>query len=558
LPSADAELVDEEIKPHHVGTRELSAALLAWFLANIWRMQEAAVDDAICDGPGDKGIDGLVVDEELNEITLFQTKHYQNRNKSQGDNDLRDLIGAGASFESLGAFDALVASGPNAELTKLLVRNNVRDRIAGGAHVVRFVFLTNARLDSNGIAYRDGMLAAGRDFDVWDLERISAVAERTRRPDLRPETVQLEATSEPLTAQLSADTVMAIALVPATQLAGMPGIDDSTLFSRNVRLSIGRTRINRELAQTIEKPAEHGLFPAFHNGLALLTKELTVNGNRLTLDGVSVVNGCQSLVALYKQRSQLTPELQVLVKVVQVPLESDVADLITYRSNNQNAVDMRDQRSTDPIMRDLQGEVESTFGNGFALLIKEGERSTATYVFSNESAAQLIKAVYRREPWAAVRKVRLFDEDFRDIFARDIDAHKLYFLYLLSEVVSDSRERLREDLRASFASVRFAIAYLVAEVLTLSAGGQALLDSPQRWLPPLRADVKASLMSLTEDVIESVNFYIGQSEDADDHFDPKVAFKSKSGVENLQHDVLSHSRRQAARDSDYLFNLHPL
>jgi hypothetical protein len=90
------------------------------------------------------------------------------------------------------------------------------------------------------------------------------------------------------------------ALVPANELVRLPGIGDLTLFALNVRLGLGRTRINKELARTVrEEQTAHRMFPAYHNGLTLLTERLDVDDEGLHLDGVSVVNGCQSLLAMY-------------------------------------------------------------------------------------------------------------------------------------------------------------------------------------------------------------------------------------------------------------------
>ncbi|HEY8993227.1 MAG TPA: hypothetical protein VIM71_00965, partial [Lacunisphaera sp.] len=36
-----------------------SRAFLAWFLENYWRLDETEVFDAVCDGSGDKGVDGI-------------------------------------------------------------------------------------------------------------------------------------------------------------------------------------------------------------------------------------------------------------------------------------------------------------------------------------------------------------------------------------------------------------------------------------------------------------------------------------------------------------------
>jgi len=53
------------------------------------------------------------------------------------------------------------------------------------------------------------------------------------------------------------------------------------------------------------------------------------------VDGVSVVNGCQSLIALYSKRTSVTPDLKLVTKVVQLGDETGLADKTTYRSNTR-------------------------------------------------------------------------------------------------------------------------------------------------------------------------------------------------------------------------------
>src|SRR5438309_597297 len=92
--------LEAAIQPYHSGNRTRSTALLAWFLEHVWRMEPEDVDDAICDGGGDKGIDALEVDDDLGEITVFQSKCRENSTSSQGDNDLKILVGSAVYFES--------------------------------------------------------------------------------------------------------------------------------------------------------------------------------------------------------------------------------------------------------------------------------------------------------------------------------------------------------------------------------------------------------------------------------------------------------------------------
>jgi hypothetical protein len=551
-------LISEQIEPHHVGTRTESAALLAWFLQTVWRMEDSDVDESICDGGGDKGIDALVVEDELGEITILQSKWKKKASGEQGDKDLKNLVGAERYFASEQAVDELLRSKPNQELIDLIARNDVRRKVADGAHVNRLVFVTNGKLNSAGRDYEKAANAGGgAPFEVWDAKRLGPIARRTKRPELRPDEVKLVGVAPAITTSLDNEVDMAVTLVPASQLVALKGIDDLTLFDRNVRLGLGKTRINQELETTIQEKSEHPLFPAYHNGLTVLTHDLGVRGKTVRLKGIAVVNGCQSLLSLYRNSAAVTKSLNILVRVVQVDTHSDLPDQITYRTNNQNSVDIRDQRSRDAIQRELQAEVADVFKKRFGYAIRRGEKIQADEVLPNERAAQLIMAVYLKEPWNAVRKVLLFDEEYRSIFNRTINAHKLYLLHCLDRIVEDRRDDLRDDLAASFASVRLTLVYLVAELLRLSKLGEQLLESPEKWLPTLSAAVQDKAGELADEVIESVNFFVeeeqAQAAKQDKTFDPKIAFKRRDGVRRVRQEVVKSAKRQQKRDKKFLF-----
>lgn len=559
--ATDHQIIQEEFQPFHTGTRTESAALLAWFLAAVWRVEPEDIDDAICDGSGDKGIDGLLVDDDLGEITVLQTKHKVNATGQQGDLDLKNLVGAAAYFDNEATIDGLLASHPNAELTRLLNRLKVKEKVAAGAHATRLIFVTDGELDAAGQSYVDAIQAHVPPLEVWDQARLAAVARRTRRPDLLSQAVDLTAVAPP-TAVASGGTIqLAVGIVPASELLALPGLQDLSLFARNVRLSEGRTRINRELGSTVDDSSEHELFMTYHNGLTILTHGLTVNGNTMHLDGVTVVNGCQSLLTLDEHRAKVTNELRLLVKIVRVEQETDLADKITYRSNNQNPVDIRDQRSTDLVQRDLQTEMAQHYGAMLFFAIREGEKPTAPATLDNKTAAQFLMAVYLREPWNAVRKVRLFDTDYRRIFDHNVNAHRLFLLNLFVEVIDERRDELDAELRASFASIRFTLAFLLSQVVRKSDRGSLLLECPERWLPGQVVEVKEALTPLAQQIVRSVNHYVtSERHDAlerHEDFDPKVAFKSRSAVSNLEHQVISLTERLAMEVEHYWFDIEP-
>ena len=561
IDSATFDLLEGEIRRHHYGNRTASTALLAWFLETIWRLEPEEASDSICDGGGDKGIDALEVDEDLAEITVFQTKHRTGPSATQGDADLKAFVGVAAYFHDEAGIDSLLASSPNAELQNLIDRLELRRKLEGREFTVKLVFVTNAPLDAAGADYVASYQGRSPSLEVWDRDRLAAVAERTRSLAVQDVTVTLPLASGLIYEPLQTGAQIAVAMIPATELVRLPGIEDHTIFELNVRLSLGKTRINKELAATINQTEEHALFPAYHNGLTLLSRRLTPGDGEITLDGVSVVNGCQSLVALHTNRASLTPDLRVLVKIVELGESLDLVDDITYRTNNQNPVNTRDLRSTDPIQRDLQTQVREHYGSELGYAIRSGEHQSATEVLDNTSAAQLAMAVYLGEPWNAVRKVKLFDQEYHRIFGRALDGHRLYLLHQMNKVVISKKGSLEGGLEASFASARFTFLHLLATLLGTFTEGQDLLEHPERWLPDKLAEVVEALGELADDVVESLNFFVENREDeaakAGTLFDPKVVFKSKSGVQPLERDVLVQARRSTRRDPDYGFHIPP-
>lgn len=62
-----------------------SASFLNWFLRNVYRLDDTEARDAICDHPNDKGIDGIYVDHNNEEVHFFQSKIKQASNGKIGD-----------------------------------------------------------------------------------------------------------------------------------------------------------------------------------------------------------------------------------------------------------------------------------------------------------------------------------------------------------------------------------------------------------------------------------------------------------------------------------------
>ena len=173
-------------------------------------------------------------------------------------------------------------------LRNLIERLDLRAKLRDGTYTVRLVYVTNALLDSAG---RDFVVSRADQMpllDIWDRARLVPVAERTKSLEVQPAPVVLPLASDLIYERLDHGARIAVALVRAIDLVELPGIDNLSIFELNVRVGLGRTRINRELKATIDEPTEHAIFPAYHNGLTVLTRDIQVKDRELILSGISV------------------------------------------------------------------------------------------------------------------------------------------------------------------------------------------------------------------------------------------------------------------------------
>ena len=92
-----------------------------------------------------------------------------------------------------------------------------------------------------------------------------------------------------------AGTPVLIAAVPLKECVRLPGIKDGTLFQKNVRQSLGSSNaVNKGIRGTIIGDKRSDFF-FFHNGITALCNKMQLDGDILTLLGLTIVNGCQSL-----------------------------------------------------------------------------------------------------------------------------------------------------------------------------------------------------------------------------------------------------------------------
>jgi AIPR protein len=529
------------IEPYQASGRTDSAALLIWFLETIYRLDSTEAQDAVCDKRGDLGIDALDVRDDQNEIVLFQAKRKEKLPGTLGDSDLKNFVGALHQFDSEASVKKIVATTTNSDLKRLLIEQDVANKISKG-YSLRPIFVCNIAANNDAAKYIVHAESSGFDIDLWDLGRLEPVLKQLSKEWFVDSPVSLKLNSSKLflEGKKSAPTLV-YAAVSAKELVKLPGIADTRIFAQNVRLGLGSTRVNKEILETIRKTSEHKTFLTFHNGLTIVAKDIKISSGGLQLNNYSVCNGCQSLSAFYENRSELTNGLEVLVRIVKVGNDRRLPELIAYRTNNQNAITLRDLSANDASQVRLKAEFDGLFGDLATYVIKQGETSP-TPALMNEQAGRMLMSLYVREPWSAHQKYKIFGELESSIFGYGRNAYHIWLSQLIMKSVEDRLSTITHERVRKYTLTRFVALYLVGEILREEDAGSKLLNDPSPYLSTLKnkttkeKKVLQSIEEQVEFVLTEVNFFI--DDHGGDTFDYKSEFKSPTSVKRLRSEVM--------------------
>lgn len=553
-PEGMFELVEKHFAACEPEVSVTSRAPLYWLLRYVLGLDGIEAQDAICDGGNDKGIDAIHVDENDRTICVLQSKRRQKLSSDLGDGELKKLVGTIAQLSTPEGAELIADSG-NPELSQLILRHDVAGRLQED-YGVAGILVTNLPEDAAARTYLKTQAHAGVSLELWDLGRLYKAIRHIIGSDYVEGPAYLHTTqSESFSYELSDSVRIVVALVPASDIAGLPGIDDDTLFDHNVRGPLGNTRINKDIQRTIKDADEHDLFPAFHNGMTIICKKLKPGRGRFELRDLSIVNGCQSAKTIASNKASLTDDLKVLVKMVHAdpdasPLAYELTDKITQRSNNQNSISMRDLRSTDAKQRQLADEFESLFGGRMTYDIRRGEKDKGKTVIPNDLAAQEIVSFYLGEPWDGHKKTELFEKRYDAVFSGHVHAQHVYFAHLVYLSAMANRGDIKDPSVASYQLTAFVLMYLTRLILEREPSGQEALADPMHLVSDSGRclQTRTSLDGIVKSVIVDLNSYIKDQRAADEFWDYRRAFKRKVDVTTLGNDVVRFYDKVVARD----------
>lgn len=528
----------EEVDNFKKEYRNDNSALLIWFLKNIFCLDEELAVDSVCDGPNDKGIDGIWVDEDSQEIYIFQSKYSPKNNQKQGDRDIREFLGVKSWFDSEQSVESLLNSSANKELKNKIQILEIGDAIGSNYRVI-FIFITNKIFDKNAIE-----LVNTTDYiEAYDnnhlFEQYTYIAEEEIINT--PKQLNVPNTSVIEYSNVGSNKTIVLA-IPANEILKLDGIQDHSLFSRNVRYWVGRTRVNRDIQKTLIAQNEHSNFFLYHNGVTLICGNFEFNRSEryLKIEGYQVINGCQSILSFYENRSLLSDNIYVLTKIIKVEPYSSLIQKITHNTNNQNAISIKDLKSNDRIQIGLQNRFMEFFDNRVLYKIKKGESEVNFDVVINiDFAAQLIEAFYLKEPYNTHLKTKMFTDNYNRIFSRKMTCQKIFLSYIIYKIINENSNELKNQLIRDYGLAKFTILGFFRDIFENDDLGKKVLENPDEYVKGDKIEIlKQTINDIFKLMALDINSYIDYYIQNEEYFDYKNLFKNKDFIYNMNTEII--------------------
>jgi hypothetical protein len=221
------------------------------------------------------------------------------------------------------------------------------------------------------------------------------------------------------------------------------------LLERNIRRYLGLqgNRVNEAIRTTLES-GEQGNFYFYNNGITLTCDKFTYNALQtgdfqVKVENLQIINGGQTCMTIFQTLQQLTiipNEAYVLLRLYQLPSDNeDLVQRITFATNSQNPVDLRDLRANDEVQRRLEMDIQQL---GFTYRRKRSDAGTRAIDITSGVAAEAVLSVWRHRPQQAKFFTREhFGRLYGEIFSPQLNGAQVVLAVQLYRIAENRRKR---------------------------------------------------------------------------------------------------------------------
>lgn len=403
--------------------------------------------DCLTEGAGDFGVDAMHISEEYDgefTISLFQAKY---RNHLEGNSNfpeegIRSLINA-----------IQYLFNPAATLEH--INQRLLAKVEEARSLIRDGYIPQVRAlaCNNGLKWN----ASAREA----IDRTGFGEQVTWEHINHDRLVKILQASKPVkdTLQLSGKAIVEdmeysrvlVGRISVTEIATLIQRHGERLLERNIRRYLGLqgNRVNEGIRQTLTSNEKNNFY-FYNNGITLTCDSFSYNGlqggdYQVRVENLQIINGGQTCLTIFKTLQE--PDLlnqndraYVLVRLYQLPRENqNLVQRITYATNSQNPVDLKDLRANDERQQRLEMDIQQL---GFNYRRKRSGTSARTTDITSGVAAEAILSVWREKPHQAKFFSREhFGKLYDSIFTDNLNGTQVIIAVQLYRIAENRRKR---------------------------------------------------------------------------------------------------------------------
>lgn len=434
--------------PKGEANKQRSTAFVLLCMANCLDIPLEDTVELLTEGGNDAGVDGLHIGEvEDGEflVTVFQGKYKINNldgNANFPENGVQKAVNTvQVLFDPFRQVVLNEKLAPKVEEIRSLIRDAYIPK-------VRFVLCNNG-IQWNSIAqgWIDELKKDFPDkveFYHFNHNSIVSILQRTKAVDA---TIQLS--GQLIVEDMNYMRVL-LGRVAVQHIADLFEQHGDRLLQRNIRRYLGlhSNRVNSAIHETLcSDKADKFYF--YNNGITVVCDKFDYNAfqkndHKVQLKNMQIINGGQTCKTIHETLKSALPNMigqsaYVMVRIYQLAEENkDFVQDITYATNSQNPVDLRDLRSNDEIQKNLELGIKDL---GYTYKRQREEGGFGSNIITSSIAAEATLAVWREKPHQAkFRRKEHFGKLYNEIF-RELNAAQAILAVLIFRDVENERKR---------------------------------------------------------------------------------------------------------------------
>lgn len=414
--------------------------------------------DCLTEGGGDFGIDAIHISEKMDNefvVTLFQGK-YKNKLDAVAnfpENGIKMLIHA---IHYL--FD------PSIKIEN--INSQLQCKIAEITSLINDGYIPQVRVIAfnNGLRWNDSTdkeilranLGNQVSFEYFNHDNLVSLLQGTK-----PVNDSLQFTGKAIIEDFNFSRVL-VGRIAVSEIASLIHRHGERLLERNIRRYLGLkgNRVNEAIANTLKSDDNYNFY-FYNNGITLTCNQFSYNAlqsgdYQVKVNNLQIINGGQTCMTIYKSllenKTITIPDMItnafVLVRLYQLPNESDsdsneIVQKITFATNSQNPVDLKDLHANDTIQKRLETDIGQL---NYFYHRKRSDGSLKPTDITIGVAAEAVLSVWRRKP----HQTKFFSREhfgklYSTIFNDELNGTQVIIAVLLYRIAENFRKRPPKD-----------------------------------------------------------------------------------------------------------------